>query len=147
MLRPIPAKTVENPIITLSDTTYTYDGAAKEPIVTVKDGETTIPATEYSVSYTDNTNVGTATVTITNVTGNYSVSGSATFDITTADGTLTAPTAKSDLVYNGAAQDLVTAGSSTTGTVQYSLDGTSYDTAIPQGTDAKTYTLLHNRLM
>ena len=137
----ITTKTVSNPSITLSETSYTYDGTAKEPIVTVKDGETTIPATEYTVSYTNNTNAGTATVTITDKEGgNYSVSGSTTFAISAADGNLTAPIGKSDLIYNGAAQDLITAGSSTTGTVQYSLDGTSYDTAIPQGTDAKTYT-------
>ncbi|WP_197020324.1 MBG domain-containing protein [Prevotella sp. P6B1] len=140
----IAAKTVENPTITLSQTSYTYDGTAKEPTVTVKDGGTTIPVTEYSVSYTNNTNVGTATVTITDVDGgNYAVSGSTTFAISSADGSLTPPAGKSDLVYTGAAQDLITAGSTTTGTMQYSLDGTTYSTTIPQGTNAGSYTVYY----
>jgi hypothetical protein len=112
--------------------------------VTVKDGETTIPATEYSVSYTNNTNVGTATVTITDVEGgNYAVSGSTTFAISSADGSLTPPIGKSNLVYNGVAQDLITAGSTTTGTIEYSLDGTTYETTIPQGADAGSYTVYY----
>ena len=140
----IAAKTVSSPTITLSETSYTYDGTAKEPTVTVKDGGTTIPATEYSVSYSNNTNVGTAIVTITDMEGgNYAVSGSTTFAISSADGSLTPPTGKSDLVYTGAAQDLITAGSSTTGTMQYSLDGTNYSTSIPQGTDAKEYIIYY----
>ena len=140
----ITAKTVDSPTITLSETCFTYDGNAKEPTVTVKDGETTIPASEYSVSYSNNTNAGTATVTITDVEGgNYTVSGTATFTITKADGSITAPTAKSGLVYSGSAQDLIDAGSSTTGTVKYSLDDTTYDTAIPQGTDAGKYTVYY----
>ena len=140
----IAAKTVDNPTITLSATSYTYDGTAKEPTVTVKDGETTIPASEYSVSYSNNTNVGTATVTITDAEGgNYTVSGSATFAISSGDGSLTPPVGKSNLVYNGTAQDLITAGSSTTGTVKYSLDGTTYSTDIPQGTAAGKYTVYY----
>ena len=140
----ISAKTVSSPTITLSETNYTYDGNAKEPTVTVKDGETTIPASEYTVGYSNNSNVGTATVTIADKEGgNYTVSGSTTFTISSADGSLTPPTAKSGLVYSGTAQDLITAGSSTTGTMQYSLDGTNYSTSIPQGTDAKEYTVYY----
>lgn len=140
----IASKTVESPTITLSQTSYTYDGNAKEPTVTVKDGETTIPAAEYSVGYTNNTNVGTATVTITDKDGgNYAVSGSTTFTISAADGSLTAPTGNSNLVYNGVAQDLITAGSTTTGTIEYSLDSTTYETTIPQGSDAGSYTVYY----
>ncbi len=51
--------------ITLDNTVYTYDGTAKEPEVTVKHGSTTLlKDTDYTVSYTDNTKVGTATVTV-----------------------------------------------------------------------------------
>ena len=140
----IAAKTVSSPTITLSQTTYTYDGTEKKPIVTVKDGGTTIPSEEYTVGYSNNTNVGTATVTITDKTGgNYNVSGSTTFAISAADGSLTPPTGKTGLIYTGSAQDLVTAGSTTTGTLQYSLDGTNYGTTIPQGTDAKEYTVYY----
>lgn len=75
-------KTVSNPTITLEKTYYFYDGTAKTPTVTVMDGSTVIPASEYTVGYSNNTNVGTATVTITDKDGgNYTVSGSATFEI------------------------------------------------------------------
>jgi len=42
----------------------TFTGYAIEPAVTVTDGETPLTGTDYSVSYADNTNVGTATVTV-----------------------------------------------------------------------------------
>ena len=78
----ITAKTVSSPTVTLEKTYYFYDGTAKTPTVTMKDGETVIPAEEYTVGYSNNTNVGTATVTITDKDGgNYTVSGSATFEI------------------------------------------------------------------
>ena len=70
---------------------YTYDGTAKTPTVTVKDGDNVIPSTEYTVTITNNTNAGTATVTITdNDGGNYTVSGTTTFTINKATLTVTA---------------------------------------------------------
>lgn len=84
-------KTVTSPTIALSETSYTYDGTAKTPTVTVNDGETVIPASEYTVGYSNNTNAGTATVTITDVEGgNYIVSGSKTFNIGKKTVTVTA---------------------------------------------------------
>ena len=79
----ISAKAVSNPIITLSQDSYSYDGNAKQPSVTsIKDGSTVIPSSEYTVSYSNNTNAGTATVTITDkLGGNYTVNGSTTFTI------------------------------------------------------------------
>ena len=140
----ITPKTVNSPTITLSETSYVYDGKEKKPTVTVKDGNTTIPTSEYAVSYSNNVNVGTATVTITDVNGgNYVISGSAQFTITSAAVNVTAPKAKTGLVYNGSAQELITAGSSDAGEMQYSLDGSNYSTAIPKGTDAKTYTVYY----
>ena len=141
----VAPKTVSSPTITLSETSYTFDGTAKTPaVVSVKDGETVIPATEYTVGYSNNTNAGTATVTITDVEGgNYIVSGSTTFRIATADGSLTPPHGISGLTYTGVALDLITVGSSTTGTIMYSLDGTNYAEDVPQGTDAKEYTVYY----
>lgn len=79
----VTAKTVTSPTITLAGDSFTYSGSAQTPAVsTVKDGETTIAATEYTVSYSSNTAAGTATVTISDKTGgNYTVSGSKTFTI------------------------------------------------------------------
>ena len=94
----IVSKEVPNPTITVAGT-YTYDGTKKEPSVVVKDGETEIPDSEYSVSYADNINAGTATVTITDVDGgNYNVSGSTTFTIDKATITVT-PTAGQTTIY------------------------------------------------
>ena len=81
----IAPKTVTNVAVTLSQTSYAYTGRAFQPSVTVKDGTTVIPASEYTVVYTDNINVGTATVTVSDrAGGNYVVSGTATFTITKA---------------------------------------------------------------
>ena len=77
----IKEKTVTTPTIEVT-TPVTYNGTAQKPTVVVKDGANVILASEYSVSYADNINAGTATVTITDVAGgNYDVSGSTTFTI------------------------------------------------------------------
>lgn len=124
----------------------TYTGEAIEPTVTVKDGETTLTAgTDYTVAFSDNTAAGTATVTITAVEGSdYSGTASKTFNIVKADITMTtAPAAVSGLVYSGEAQTLITAGVASFGTVLYSLDGTNFSDALPQGTAAGTYTVTY----
>lgn len=77
----IKEKTVTTPTIEVT-TPVTYNGTAQKPTVVVKDGANVILASEYSVSYADNINAGTATVTITDVDGgNYNVSGSTKFTI------------------------------------------------------------------
>ena len=91
----ISPKTVNEPNIVLDPASFVYDGKEKKPSVTVKDGDTVIPVSEYSVSYSDNTAAGTATVTITdNEGGNYTVSGSANFSIVAAVAGVTLPEAK-----------------------------------------------------
>ena len=94
----INSKNVTKPTITVNGT-YTYDGTAKTPSVTVKDGDKEIPSTEYRVSYENNINAGTATVKITDVDGgNYDVNGSTTFTIDKATITVT-PTAGQTTIY------------------------------------------------
>ena len=67
--------------VTLSTSTYAYDGKAKKPGVTVKlNGKTLKNGTDYTVSYSNNIKVGTATVKITGK-GNYTGSVSKTFKI------------------------------------------------------------------
>lgn len=82
----IDPKTVTNPTIEI-ESAGEYDGTAKTPAVTaVKDGTTIIPSSEYTVAYTNNTNAGDATVTLTdNAGGNYNVSGTGTFKIEPAN--------------------------------------------------------------
>ena len=67
--------------VTLSTSTYAYDGKAKKPGVMVKlNGKTLKNGTDYTVSYSNNIKVGTAKVTITGK-GNYTGSVSKTFSI------------------------------------------------------------------
>ena len=67
--------------VTLSTSTYAYDGKAKKPGVTVKlNGKTLKNGTDYIASYSNNTKVGTAKVTIKGK-GNYTGSVSKTYSI------------------------------------------------------------------
>ena len=69
----------------------TYSGLPLQPALTVKDGDTELAlTTDYTVVYTDNLNVGTATATITAAGENYSGTASATFAINKAALTVTA---------------------------------------------------------
>ena len=79
---PALAKTsISKASVTLSTSTYAYDGKAKKPGVTVKlNGKTLKNGTDYTVSYSNNTKVGTAKVTITGK-GNYTGSVSKTYSI------------------------------------------------------------------
>ena len=53
------------------------------------------------------------------------------------------PAAKSGLTYKGTDQELVNAGTTPDGTMQYSLNGTTWSTAIPKGKDAGDYTVYY----
>ena len=139
----IDPKTVADPTIALTGN-RTYTGAEIEPAVTVKDGDTEIPASEYTVTYSGNINAGTATVTITDKDGgNYTVSGSTTFEIEKAASSCTAPAANT-LTYNGTAQTLLTPGTATGGEMRYSLtENGAYSAAIPTGKNAGGYTVYY----
>ena len=54
-----------------------------------------------------------------------------------------APTAISNLEYDGNAQALVNGGTAVNGTMAYSLDGTNWSASIPTGTNAGTYTVYY----
>ncbi|HHX62241.1 MAG TPA: S-layer homology domain-containing protein, partial [Epulopiscium sp.] len=78
----ILSKVVSSPIITLEDSSYPYTGTAIEPAIIVKDGEKVIPADQYTISYLNNQEVGTASIIITAKEGvNYTVTGSTNFII------------------------------------------------------------------
>ncbi len=109
-------KTITPTIADISDQEYT--GSAIEPTVTVTgDGKTLVKDTDYTVDYSNNTNKGTATVTVkaksgsnytfSNVTKNFIIVGKAG-KITFADGSynipydgsaVTAGTSSADLIY------------------------------------------------
>ena len=68
--------------LSLSETSYVYDGAAKTPTVTVRlDGRTLVSGSDYMLEYSGSTGVGTATATATGV-GNYTGAKSAQYEIT-----------------------------------------------------------------
>ena len=78
----ITAKELNSNNVNLEYTTIEYNGTAKEPKVTVKDGEKALVfGVDYEVGYTGNTKAGTATVTVT-YKGNYTGVGTKTFEIT-----------------------------------------------------------------
>ena len=130
--------------VTVSGGSLTYTGDPLKPGVIVKDGDTVISPDEYDVSYKDNVNAGTATAIIKNKAGgNYTVSGSATFEIGKAASEVrTAPGANAGLVYNGGEQTLITAGTALGGKLKYRLGETGeFTEALPKATDAGTYTV------
>ena len=83
----IPVKVtapISGTTITLSQSTYFYDGFAVKPAVTVKDGVTKLKeGVDYSVVYENNVNAGHPTVTIHGI-GKYSGSVTKYFTISTA---------------------------------------------------------------
>ena len=107
--------------VTLSESSYTYDGTEKKPTVTVKNGIATIDASEYTVSYSDNVNAGTAKVTVTAKSGSKTVigSGSLTFTINKSKQNMTANVDTNEL----------TEGETTNVTVNGSYGSISYESS------------------
>ena len=141
----VKPREVDDPTIILSGTSFAYTGEEIRPDITVKDGNTVIPESEYTVEYADNTNVGKATVTIwDNEGGNYTVSGTASFKITKAAAQVTKIPAANTLIYTGEAQELVTYGAASGGTLQYSTeeDG-DYTASVPTAVNAGDYPVFY----
>ncbi len=132
--------------VTVSGGSLTYTGDPLKPGVIVKDGDTVISPEEYDVSYRDNVNAGTATVTVRNKAGgNYTVSGSTTFEIgKAASDVRTVPGVNTGLVYNGGEQTLITAGTALGGKLKYRLGETGgFTEALPKAANAGTYTVYY----
>lgn len=72
---------ISNASVTLSKTSYVYNGKARKPSVTVKLNNKKLGSQDYTVSYSNNTNLGRATVKVTGKT-NYTGSVTKTFSIT-----------------------------------------------------------------
>ena len=120
--------------------------------------------TFVAMTYTENAQTPAATVTIDGLTATgtwsavtnvndkttFTANGNFTGTITEqstgmakATPTVTAPVAKNNLVYNTSALVLTDAGSTTGGTMQYSLDNISWSNDIPSGTNAGDYTIYY----
>ncbi|WP_143040111.1 beta strand repeat-containing protein [Xylanibacter ruminicola] len=120
-----------------------YTGSAIEPdLVITYEGTALVKDVDYEVTYSNNTIVGTATITITGK-GNYAGTTSKTFTIVKATPTVTAPAAVENLIYTGGSLNLVAAGTTDFGTLLYSTDGNNYSADIPTETNAGTYTVYY----
>ncbi len=140
----------KNPTVTAPTAkSLTYTGKSQ---ALVNAGSTTggkmyysLDGTNYSTSVPTAIDAGTYTVYY-NVRGgtDYNDVAAKTVSVTINKATpaVTAPTAKS-IKYTGSAQTLVNAGSATVGTLEYSLDGTTYSTTLPKATKAGTYTVYY----
>ena len=90
---------IANLNVTLAQDTYDYSAAANEPAVTtVKLGEYTFAAEDYAVEYTNNTNAGTATVTVTPNVENFTAA-SKSVDFTINKAPLTVKVADAEKAY------------------------------------------------
>jgi len=119
----------------------TYNGSAQTPTVTVKDGSTTLTSgTHYTVSYSNNTNAGTATATITGK-GNYTGTKSANFTINPKNASSLTINSIAAVTYTGSAQTpAITVNDGTTTLIS----GTDYTTSYWSNTDAGTATVQIN---
>ena len=127
--------------VTTSPTSYTYDGAAKTPTVTVKYGSKTLTkGTDYTLSgNTSATAVGSNYKITATGKGNYSGTGSATWSIVANSTALTVSVSPTSYTYNGSAKTptvTVKCGSKTL------TSGTDYTvTEGASGTGVGTYTV------
>jgi len=118
---------------------FTYDGTAKRPDVTVtKKGKTLTVNTDYTVAYEKNTEAGTAAANITGK-GNYAGSCKANFEISPQQLAADMFTVDdSGLVYNGKAQSPEVTG-------RYGNNdlarGTDYTVTCDEAVNAGTYSL------
>lgn len=112
--------------ITVNNENYIYDGTAKTPGVTVKDGDKIlVKGTDYTTGYENNINAGNAIVNITGI-GNYTGTKSAEFTISKAENTLTV--SNPDTIYVGRSVNLANNVSNNQGTVSYSVKSTNETT-------------------
>ena len=135
-----------NEITSLTLADWTYDEQANEPTATAKFG-----TPEFTYATSEN---GEYTATVPSAVGKYwvkaTVEGTSNYDgaIKTAQfeikkaasAVTTAPAAKTELVYNRNAQELVTAGVTSDGTLNYKLgENGTWSETIPTATDAGDY--------
>ncbi len=121
----------------------TYTGSAIEPTFTVEVHGKIIASSKYNVFWYNNINAGTGRVAVIGVDEYAGYCAAQSFTINKATPVVTAPTAKTSLTYNTAAQTLVNAGSTTGGELQYSMDNSTWSATAPTGTNAGSYTVYY----
>lgn len=130
----VTRKSITASMITIADAdNIVFDGTAKTPAITVKDGTTTIAADQYTLSWENNTNAGTATVKVTMKSDATAYKGEATKTFTIKAKTITSSSAIADIA------DQTYTGSPLTPTITVK-DGT---TTLVMGSD-KDYTVIYS---
>lgn len=115
--------------MSLSSSSYTYDGTAKIPTVTIKnDIATLVKDTDYTVEYSNNINAGTATVTVTGI-GNYTGTLTKTFIINKAQQNVNV-TITSNTIDIGDMSKITASGY---GTISYTSSNTNVATVSSSG--------------
>ena len=118
--------------ITLSETEYTYDGTAKEPIVTkVELNGNELTVSDYDVTYENNTHAGTAKVKVSGK-GNYTGRTTRDFIIKKATWGFNASVEKTALTVGETVQISVT-GADSDGVFQYQSSASSVATVGDNG--------------
>ena len=141
----IDKKDIADTLITLDNTEFIYSGYPIEPTVLVMaDGQTLMADEHYTLTFESNVKAGTASVTVKGI-GDYTGEVTKEFTITKAYYNLTAPTPDT-LTYSGDNQYLVSAGTVEGADFEYSLDGASWSTSIPQAKDVGNYTVYYRVL-
>lgn len=99
---------LSNAMVTLENRDCVYTGAAIEPQVTVRLDGKIVPENEYTVTYVDNVNAGTASVTIAAVENSNYYTGSVTKNFEIAKGDLSKATVTLEYescIYTGDAKE------------------------------------------
>ena len=121
--------------ITLDPNTYTYDGTAKKPAVTVKyNGTTLVAGRDYAApTYEDNINAGTASVYVKGM-GNYAGTRRLTFTIAKASQPSMKATLSSAKIAVGATSKMTVSGIKESAKLTYSSSSTAIATVNSSGT-------------
>ena len=130
--------------VTLNQNSYIYDGSEKQPEVVVKDGDTTLTkGVDYTISYTNNINAGTAKVIITGK-GIYTGSKEISFEIKKAqiEAKISGYTGIYDGTNHGISIEVIKPEEGAT--IKYGTEeGNCTQTISPTYTDPGTYTIYY----
>ncbi len=139
--------------------TYTYVAKIDGEVVTDEDLLAAIAAKlTVGSAYAKGSNAGSYDIVNSNAQYNekftvadedYIISSivGGTLTVSKIDAVVTAPTAKTELKYTGEAQELINAGSTTGGTIEYKLNDGEWSTAIPTATDVDDDYIVYYRVV
>ena len=130
-----PGKVTEvTPVVTVSPSSFVYNGKTQKPSITVKNGNTVIDASDYDVTWPSSVKAGTYKVTVT-LKDSYSGTGTATYKINPKKITPKVTLSKTAFTYNGKTQKpTVTVKDGDT-----VLKASDYSTDMPSSIKAGTY--------